>query len=52
MENTEEVKKKYKQNPKIAVEIETKKRLDFIGKKNQTYDAIINELIDLYNSDK
>ena len=38
-------KKKYKQKPKIVVSQELKKKLDDIGKKGETYEDVISELI-------
>lgn len=40
--------KKYKQNPKMAISLETKKKLDDIGKKGDSYEDIIKKLVDFY----
>lgn len=41
-------KKKYKQKPKIVVSKEVKKKLDNLGKKGDTYEDVIKELIKFY----
>ena len=41
-------KKKYKQKPKIVVSEEVKAKLDGIGKKGDTYEDVIKELIKFY----
>lgn len=38
--------KKVIQNPKIVLKVSTKKILDKLGKKNDTYDDIINRILD------
>ena len=40
------------QDPKIAIRIDTKKRLCGIGSKGETYDTIVNKLIDLWENQK
>ena len=39
--------KKYKQKPSIVLSEETKKRLDDLGRKKDTYEDIICRLLDL-----
>ena len=41
-------KKKYKQKPKILVSEEVKTQLDNLGKKGDTYEDVIKELIKFY----
>ena len=41
-------KKKYKQKPKIVVSEEVKTQLDNLGKKGDTYEDVIKELIKFY----
>lgn len=41
--------KKYKQNPKITISAETKKELDKLGNKGDTYEDIIKKLINFCN---
>jgi len=41
---------KYKQNPKIALSKETKKMLDDLGNKGDSYEDIIKKLMKDYSS--
>ena len=37
--------KKYKQNPKIAISLNTKNKLDKLGNKGDSYEDVIKRLI-------